>query len=671
MTASLVSSARFDAPRERGSASAGTLMLAPEAGLVAVARELAVGRLLVAEVDPTDVRRGRTLRATLDEAVENALAFRGALPPQVAMDAPLETVLLDQVMRARALGCSGLAAVLPTLLPLVDDEGRLSAEDGASFISWLGATRRSPLVLVLGEQSRYVSLLAPVSVGALARQAAAVRTGPKPSSDELPPSDPTPAPPRVVTRSDAAPPRETQPVALAQSTAAQPQLAVPTVLVAPVEADARLVRAETPEPPKTTLRGLGGLGSGPNGPSGSSASSAPSGLLEHQRSARSTGEAPGVVAPPSELASVPVSGPTSAPLPTATPEPPSVRPAALEGELAALGRESGHGVRRADGRPNGRAPRELRAAQHTPAPPAVAPIPAAPAVPAPRRERRERSFNSDLLRSMAQDLDGARGPKPPRVLEHLFTTRYVPLLEALSDGFEDDFVEATVDAFRSTFDHGYSEAFAAMRVTGKRPAMVLDAPEVATRIARLNGARNVQLVLVDAMSYSVGERVLGRLKNVIGGQAVVVEQGVLWSALPTDTATQLTLLGRGVEGLREGAAPSEPDPGITRGRSVSTLRRERIGSRDLLKLDVVEARLRLAGPPFGERLDAIADEVTDVLARFVQQLQPRTLCYVFGDHGFRLPREGGGPMTGPAQHGGASPEEVLVPAFAMLAGGVH
>lgn len=656
MTASLVSSARSDAHRERSAPSSGTLMLAPEAGLVAVARELAVGRLLVAEVDPSDVRLGRTLRSTLDEAVENALAFRGALPPQVAMDAPLETVLQDQVMRARALGCSGLAAVLPTLLPLVDDEGRLSSDDGAAFISWLGATRRSPLVLVLGEQSRHVSLLAPVSVGALARQAAAVRGGPKPAADELPPSEPTPPPPRAALCADGTP---------AAPVVRPVEPAIPTVLVAPSEAY---------EAPKTTQRGLGSLGPLDERRERGErrervGTRASSGWLEHQR----------IDVRGAEGSTPTVSAPTaSAPLPTATPEPPSVRPAALDTALdTELEPRALEAPRRGEARPprvreargegrDAREVREVRERAQTPPPPAVAPALA------PHRERRERpQFNAELLRQMAQDLDGARGPKPPRVLEHLFTTRYVPLLEALSDGFENAFVEATVEAFRSTFDHGYSEAFAAMRVTGKRPSMVLDAPEVATRIARLNGARNVQLVLVDAMSYSVGERVLGRLKRAVGAQAVLVEQGVLWSALPTDTATQLTLLGRGVEGLREGAAPSEPDPGITRGRSVSTLRRERIGSRDLLKLDVVEARLRLAGPAFGERLDGIADEVTDVLARYVQQLQPRTLCYVFGDHGFRLPREGGGPMTGPAQHGGASPEEVLVPAFAILAGGVH
>jgi hypothetical protein len=63
--------------------------------------------------------------------------------------------------------------------------------------------------------------------------------------------------------------------------------------------------------------------------------------------------------------------------------------------------------------------------------------------------------------------------------------------------------------------------------------------------------------------------------------------------------------------------------------------------------------------------------VTSVLARYLESLPPRTLLFIFGDHGFRLPRTPDGRSTGPATQGGASPEEVLVPAYAWLSGGVH
>jgi hypothetical protein len=90
-----------------------------------------------------------------------------------------------------------------------------------------------------------------------------------------------------------------------------------------------------------------------------------------------------------------------------------------------------------------------------------------------------------------------------------------------------------------------------------------------------------------------------------------------------------------------------------------------------MKLDVVEARLRTAGVAQSERLDRIADEVSSVLGRLIASLPPRTLLYVFGDHGFRLPDVDGGHATGPATQGGASPEEVLVPGYAWLVDGVH
>jgi hypothetical protein len=44
---------------------------------------------------------------------------------------------------------------------------------------------------------------------------------------------------------------------------------------------------------------------------------------------------------------------------------------------------------------------------------------------------------------------------------------------------------------------------------------------------------------------------------------------------------------------------------------------------------------------------------------------PRTLLLVTGDHGFTIDRGGS------ARQGGASPEEVLVGAFALLVGETH
>ncbi|KYF66147.1 hypothetical protein BE15_00945 [Sorangium cellulosum] len=308
----------------------------------------------------------------------------------------------------------------------------------------------------------------------------------------------------------------------------------------------------------------------------------------------------------------------------------------------------------------------------TAAPPAEAAHADTDVLPPTRRERkapRHRILSAAEWRALAVELDNARGPKPVRVIEQLFATHYTPLLGATLAGETDAAVRGVVDGWRTSFEHSYREAFSALRVTGKRPPMVFDAPDMAARLARLNGARGVKLLLVDAMRFDLGERVAAHLKELMMDRAILVERSILWAALPPTTSAQISLLARGPDGLREAMPPSEAEPAIARGRAVATLRRERVGSRELMKLDLVEARLRAAGPPFAERIEAIAEEVADVVARFMDSLPPRTLLLVFGDHGFRM--TGDGNMTGPASQGGGSPEEVLVPAQAWLVGGVH
>lgn len=625
----------------------GTLLVVPEIAFGSVGRELAHGRLLVATVDEALVRPTTTLRALLDDAVEGALAFRGALPPSTPLEAPVDASILDQVRRARALGCSGLGLLIPTLLPLCDERGRMGGEDAEAFVAWLGATRRAPVVLVVGETSRGVSLLAPVSVGALAKQARLGRSLP---SVPPPPSDPTPVtpaePPRVeaTVAADVAPPEPADPKGSARHDLEAPPAAEP------VEPPGEPARARAPEPP----------------------SEPPSEEPVLEAAAEPvTPACPGVDPPSLEAPEAPIAVVQAAP--PAEPELDADRedrgPSLLEAMRQAISGDA-PAVRRAPARrapppPRPNRPAEPSAEANDEARAAIARAEQLAQLKAQRDRRRA------ALEPFARELEQARGPKPPKVLEQLFLSRYLPLLEFVCDGPTEPGIDAVVSSFRDTFERSYTESFSAIRVTGKRPSMVFDAPEIAARLARLNGARQVHLVLVDAMSASIGERVLGRLKGHADGGAVCVERLTLWSALPTDTATQLALLARGVEGLRDGVAPSEPDPGIARGRAVSTLRRERVGSRDLLKLDLVEARLRGLGPGFGARLDGIADEVAEVLARHLATLPPRTLCFVFGDHGFQLPVGPDGLQTGEGRYGGASPEEVLVPGYALLTGGVH
>ncbi|MFX5389412.1 hypothetical protein ABTD11_19550, partial [Acinetobacter baumannii] len=75
--------------------------------------------------------------------------------------------------------------------------------------------------------------------------------------------------------------------------------------------------------------------------------------------------------------------------------------------------------------------------------------------------------------------------------------------------------------------------------------MVFDLPQAASRIARLHGARSVELLLVDAMRFDLGLRVHERLRTLLEGRAACAERLLLWSALPSTTPTQLDLIGHG------------------------------------------------------------------------------------------------------------------------------
>jgi hypothetical protein len=545
-----------------------------------VCAELRAQRFLVAGIGslgPASTLRAR-LRETIDEAVEGALAMRGALPPSVRADAEVDAGIAasirDQVFRASALGLAGIALVLPRLRELAGDRGELDAADAEALHAWLVASREAPVLLVLEEADRGV--------------------------------------------------RARMPVTLAQaiggsSEGARPRLRVPTpVLPAEPSLDARPAAQEPEARPSPEEKRCGSI---------------------------STVPVPVSVPVP---VPVPVSVSVSAPVPAPVPVPV----------------ENGAGAGRRGFRSNEVVIREKEE-------PRFSPPPEPQKDEDPRAGSAERVLSTAERRAFAMELDNARGPKPARIIDQLYMTRYIPLLAAVSRGEADAFVRGVVDAWRSSFEHSYRESYASMRVTGKRPPMVFDAPEIAAKLGRLNGARVIRLVLVDGMSFEIGERVMDRLRGLVSANAVCVERTLLWSALPSTTPHQIALLARGAEGLREDAPPSHEESEIARGRAISTIRRERVGSREVMRLDCVEARLKNAGPPYDERLDAMADEAAQALARFMEGQQPRTMLFLFGDHGFRMAQTPDGRSTGPATQGGASPEEVLVPGYAWLVGGVH
>jgi hypothetical protein len=299
----------------------------------------------------------------------------------------------------------------------------------------------------------------------------------------------------------------------------------------------------------------------------------------------------------------------------------------------------------------------LERADETPPPPPVTlrPAPVAPC--------------ESEWRRWTGELDAARGPKPLATIERLFVTRYVPLADAILRGHADRAAQAVHDAWSASFAKSYTEAFGALRVTGKRPRMVLDAPQLAARIARLHGARSQQLLIIDGMRFDVGLRVHDRLREGLGTHATCTERLLLWAALPTTTPAQLDLIAHGPEGLSDRGPPSEREDLALGTRNAQPPRRIRLGGRELMKLDVVEARVRESGPGVPERLDAIADEAARSILPYIRSLAPRTLVFMFGDHGFRMVPAGD--RSGPGTCGGATPDEVLVPALAWLVGDVH
>ena len=168
-----------------------------------------------------------------------------------------------------------------------------------------------------------------------------------------------------------------------------------------------------------------------------------------------------------------------------------------------------------------------------------------------------------------------------------------------------------------------------------------------------HNARNTHVLLVDSLRYD-----LGLLVRDSFHAATLTAQTMLFSSLPTNTLRQLETLARGIDALRE---PSVSDMVESlRGRSADTVRRMRVGSRELYKLDTVPAMLETAAA-----FDEITEHVVTALTRHAETLVPRTMLVIAGDHGFTIDRRGN------ATHGGASPEEVMVPAFAYLVGELH
>lgn len=272
------------------------------------------------------------------------------------------------------------------------------------------------------------------------------------------------------------------------------------------------------------------------------------------------------------------------------------------------------------------------------------------------------------LHPFVQALSSMKGPQPLASLEAAFATAYVPLLDAHGRGETDARAHRVMDEFRTSFAKAYEAVSPTLYARPKRPKMVLDAPTIAQKLARLHNARTSTVLVVDSMRYDVGRLVRRHLEALLAGSGSLTQEEILWALLPTTSVRQLDGLGRGDAALRSAEEPTEGADSI-RGRAAEVVRRVRVGHREIMKLDTLRARLPALGGSdvvgVHDELPGLAESTAEAIAKFSRTLAPRTLLYILGDHGFTVDHEG------QVTTGGASPEEVLVPAFAFMVGALH
>jgi hypothetical protein len=554
------------------------------------------GLLPVSFAPPGPAGRGR-LALTLEAAIEDALAQRGACAPGVGPAASLDESLSDQLYRSRLIELRGMVLAVPSLEGIVGYSGALDPEDSAVLRWWFAAAHERPVRLLVDRTNASLLVYGPPR----ALYSWIGRTASRRDEAEAVPA----LAPEVVSSAAAMELSEPPPAVVEQDGALSFQAPLDeSEPVQPRPPVASVEPVDDPERPSS----IGDLAEAVL-----ETLSAATPAIAEAGERRSTSSDPATTAPE---AAAPVPAPTAAERPVAGEPADALDTAAVMLEVPPL---------------------YPRAREEWP--------------------------------GWARELETTRGPRPLAVIERTFVTSYVPLLVAAREGLTDVSAERALEVWARNFSQSYREAFDALRVRGKRPAMVLDAPDIALRTARLHGARTVQLLLIDGLRFDLGLCVEQRVRALTGQRAALAERLLLWSALPSTTDVQLELIGRGASGLSEPLGEASSEVPVARGRQAATPRRVRAGHRDLFKLDLVEARLAEPGPREPERLNALAAEVATSVVEFLSKQPPRTLVLAFGDHGFVLdPRENG---TGPARKGGSSPEEVLVPAFAWLVGGLH
>jgi hypothetical protein len=566
----------------------------------------AEGWLPVCVEIPGAQSRGR-LGLVLEEAIERSLEARGACPPGIGASADSDASLSDQLYRARLLGAPGLALAVERLESIANRAGALDAEDSAVLRWGVMTARERPLRLYFNANDRNLGVYtAPTSFWELVQDSTDYETSVAPPVNEELASN----------------------LMSMQAIMAYASRVEPTPAIAERPADELVPTCEPIETAPDASLASGPTEMEPSSGVVNAQEFRPDALLESDASdcSKVIGEA----------------------ATSDTPPPPTpVRESLLTRIEKAMERVTETHFEAHAGSPELREPEpEARPALDTRHPQA-----------------------DERWRDWMRQLEQARGPKPLALVEQLFVNAYVPLADAAARGIASPEAFEVLSTWSASFAHSYGDAFDALRLRGKRPLMVLDVVDVSIRLARLHGARAAQLVLVDGLRFDLGLRVEERMRAGLNQQAAMTERLVLWSALPSTTSVQLDLIARGAEGLKNFEPASDENDFVAHGRAASTLRRVRAGNREVLKLDLVESRLNEPGIGSPQKLDELADAVSQTLCNSMLKFPPRTLVMVFGDHGFAVDPKAA--ATAKPRHGGASPDEILVPAIAWLVGATH
>ena len=165
------------------------------------------------------------------------------------------------------------------------------------------------------------------------------------------------------------------------------------------------------------------------------------------------------------------------------------------------------------------------------------------------------------------------------------------------------------------------------------------------------------------MRYDIGVKVRDALELAMGARAMLVDDSRLHAALPTTSSRQLETIARGVEALRSPAAAADDE--TIGAHAGGGLRKLRVGGREVFRLYTIDVAMQNDAAAAIHRFDDLAENVAETIACHALALRSRTLLYILGDRGFSID------ASGRAKCGGATPEEVIVPAFAFIVDAVQ